>query len=220
MKNTPHERLQIAREKAGFRSAADAAQNFGWGYSTYASHENGSRGLRLDSARKYARAFGTTPGWLLTGSDKEAEDPRLVPSIPVIGKVAAGVWLEVDGNVAEDDYPVIPAAPSADYPPDKQIAVEVNGPSMNKILPDGVYAIGVPLEHARSPRNGDVVALRRMRAGLVETTIKRYLERGGDILLMPESDDPRYQTPINMHAPECDTQVEVFALIIGSYRPI
>lgn len=191
MQKEPHERLEEAREKAGFRSAREAAQQFGWGYSTYASHENGSRGLRLDAARKYARAFRVTPGWLLTGSSNEAEVLSAVSSIPVVGKIAAGVWMEADGFDSDDSYPLIPAAPSPDYPPHKQIAFLIEGPSMNRILPDGVYAIGVLFQYARNPRHGDVVALRRTRAGLVETTVKRYTERDGQILLMPESDDPR-----------------------------
>src|SRR5690606_19234728 len=102
MQKQPHERLQEVREKAGFRSAMEAAQHFGWGYSTYASHENGSRGMRLDAARKYARAFGVAVGWLLTGNNG-AKAPREVMSIPVIGKVAAGVWMEADGFDVEDE---------------------------------------------------------------------------------------------------------------------
>lgn len=220
MQTEPFERLQQARERAGYGSAREAAQAFGWGYSTYASHENGSRGMRIDAARRYARAFKTTVGWLLTGSDEKQTEPQAVPSIPVVGKVAAGVWMEAEQYELPEGQPLIPAAPSYDFPPRHQIALRIEGTSMNKLFPDGAFVIGVLFEHARSPRNGDVVAVRRSRAGLVETTVKRYTEKDGTILLMPESSDPRFQTPVEMRSNESDTQVEIFALIIGSYMPL
>ena len=68
------ERLKTAREAAGFPRAADAVERFGWSYSTYAGHENGSRGFRLDSAKRYGRAFGVLPDWLLFGSGDDEEN--------------------------------------------------------------------------------------------------------------------------------------------------
>lgn len=62
-----HERLKKAREDAGFKSAADAANRFGWAYSTYAGHENGSAGMRPATIAKYARAFKTDPSLILWG---------------------------------------------------------------------------------------------------------------------------------------------------------
>ncbi|NVM42806.1 helix-turn-helix domain-containing protein [Ochrobactrum intermedium] len=218
--NTQGERLMQAREAAGFRSAREAAEHFGWGYSTYASHENGQRGIRLDAARKYARAFKVNIGWLMTGNENKTNGAaeKSVISVPVIGKSAAGIWLEAEAMVLHETV-TVPAVPSDIYPPDKQVAIKVEGPSMNKILPDGCFAIGVLIEAARYPQHNDIVAVRRTRAGLVETTIKRYLNIEGEILLMPESYDPAYKTAIEYRSYEDDTQVEIFALIIGSYQP-
>lgn len=61
-------RLRLAREAAGFSTAADAADRFGWNYATYAGHENGSRGLRTDVIRRYAAAFHVEASWLIDGS--------------------------------------------------------------------------------------------------------------------------------------------------------
>lgn len=61
------ERLRRARRQAGFETAADAAQEYGWAVSTYSGHENGSRCLRADVARKYAQRFRVSPEWLLFG---------------------------------------------------------------------------------------------------------------------------------------------------------
>lgn len=60
-------RLRIAREAAGFATAAEAAERFGWNYATYAGHENGSRGVRIPVAQRYATAFRVSAVWLLEG---------------------------------------------------------------------------------------------------------------------------------------------------------
>ena len=62
-------RLVLAREAAGYERAADAAQAFGWRYSTYAGHENGSRGFKR-LAETYARCFSVSLEWLLTGKGR------------------------------------------------------------------------------------------------------------------------------------------------------
>ena len=67
-----HERLRTARRDAGYASAAAAAKAFGWPIGTYSCHENGSRGIKLDAAKRYARAFGVNPLWLLYGTGMES----------------------------------------------------------------------------------------------------------------------------------------------------
>jgi phage repressor protein C with HTH and peptisase S24 domain len=60
-------RLIHARELAGYATPVDAARAFGWKEPTYYGHENGSRGIREATARRYAKAFRVSPAWLLTG---------------------------------------------------------------------------------------------------------------------------------------------------------
>jgi phage repressor protein C with HTH and peptisase S24 domain len=64
---TPAMRLRVARERAGFKSAADAVERFGWKQSTYLAHENGQNGIRPDKAAAYADAYRVSVGWLLSG---------------------------------------------------------------------------------------------------------------------------------------------------------
>lgn len=61
------ERLKAARERAGFKTAADAIRRFGWTATTYMAHENGQNGLRQAVAQSYGLAFKVSSGWLLTG---------------------------------------------------------------------------------------------------------------------------------------------------------
>lgn len=55
------DRLQKARIKAGFKTAADAARAFGWPAITYRAHESGGRGLKREVAMQYGKAFKVSP---------------------------------------------------------------------------------------------------------------------------------------------------------------
>lgn len=67
----PYERLQRARELAGYENATDAADAMGVPRPTYLGHENGSRGFK-GTAERYAKFFRVSFEWLMTG----AGEPR------------------------------------------------------------------------------------------------------------------------------------------------
>lgn len=73
-------RLQQARILAGHRRATDVVDLIKpLEYSTYAGHENGSRGFSQHAAR-YAKLYNVDLGWLLTGLGEMTPhrvDPRL-----------------------------------------------------------------------------------------------------------------------------------------------
>jgi len=79
MAMTPNARLRGARAAAGFPTAIAAADALGVPRSTYIGHENGHRGFPAKRAPDYARAFGTTPEWLLYGSGGEREHADTPP---------------------------------------------------------------------------------------------------------------------------------------------
>lgn len=64
---TPADRLRIARMRAGFATAKEAAEALGFPVSTYLGHENGSRGYPAKKAFTYARKFKVREQWLLYG---------------------------------------------------------------------------------------------------------------------------------------------------------
>lgn len=69
---TPAQRLRAARVRL-FKSATAAAQSNGWIGSTYAAHERGARGYRLEEALAYGEAFGVDPEYLLYGKVNEGK---------------------------------------------------------------------------------------------------------------------------------------------------
>src|SRR5262245_14529440 len=96
MATTRGERLRMAREKR-FKSARLAGKAMGIPVSTYGAHERaqspGGRDYGPEDAKKYARRFGVTPEWLLTGREPfptGADEAPPAPKVPVVGYVGAG----------------------------------------------------------------------------------------------------------------------------------
>lgn len=77
-------RLRAARQKL-FRYAGDAALTHGWPEQTYRSHENGSRGFDLQTAKAYGAAFGVRWEWLVDGQIPETD----VADLPTVAPVGA-----------------------------------------------------------------------------------------------------------------------------------
>ncbi|HYG88954.1 MAG TPA: helix-turn-helix transcriptional regulator [Azospirillum sp.] len=66
------ERLLRARERAGYGSAQEVADAFGW--PDYPSDESGERTLTAVRAKLYAHAFHVEPEWLLSGEGEPAAE--------------------------------------------------------------------------------------------------------------------------------------------------
>ena len=121
-------RLEEARKGKGFESARAAAQYFGWTYDSYAQHESGLRGLTR-AADRYAKAFGVSKAWLLTG---EGDEQAI--QVPLVSWVSAGHLKRTEGVTMAD---VDRYVPIANLPRGDWMALEVQGDSMNRIAPEG-----------------------------------------------------------------------------------
>lgn len=89
-------RLQLARERRGFSSAKDAAEYFGWNYTTYSQHERGERGLSR-AAAKYAPELRVSAGWLLTGEGKGPDATQAPP--PELPQLKSEIDFEGPANL-------------------------------------------------------------------------------------------------------------------------
>jgi hypothetical protein len=96
--NDPAARLRIARLRAGFETAKQAAEALGFPVSTYLGHENGSRGISAKKAEIYARKYKVREQWLLYGvgagpgtdqTDHTAEIVDIVEHLPPIRRAEA-----------------------------------------------------------------------------------------------------------------------------------
>lgn len=216
----PAARLRQLRIRKGFATASDAAKAFGWNEHTYKSHENGVRGIRPDAARKYAAGFGSTAAYILgIGNGSETPAVNHVTNVPVIARVSAGTFrydeaLELEGVL-------VPAVPRKDVVADLQYSVIVDGPSVNKRIADGAYAICVPYDrYPGGAQHGQLVHVVRERSGLHEHTIKELRFTATGAVLVPVSTDSRYQEEIALGTGEDDEIVRIHGIVIGSYTPL
>lgn len=91
------DRLRSARVAAKYASAGKAAEAIGVSASTYRAHENGQNQFSPDEAERYARKFGTSAAYLLTG---EGAAKRIVGSFDP--DVVEPTWVE---DQAEEPAP-------------------------------------------------------------------------------------------------------------------
>lgn len=78
------------------------------------------------------------------------------------------------------------------------IALEVRGPSMNRVYPHSTIVICVAyIDLGREPVHGERVVVQRRRGDVVEASVKEYRRDGdGTPRLWPLSTHPEHQAPI------------------------
>lgn len=150
------DRLTKARRHAGFDTATAAAEALGIKEPTYLGHENGSRGFRKSSAEQYARRFGVSLEWLLTGrgpmerrtgqTDLRSEDVAagfdgrhqepLGP--PLVAWVNAGKFADVQSQLPPRRLKLDIVR---DLGPGDYFATKVEGDSMDRVSPPGSIII-------------------------------------------------------------------------------
>lgn len=125
----PSDRLRKARLEHGYQNAVDAARAYGWGVSTYVSHENGTRGLKPEVADRYAKAFKVPAEWILYGKKRAAPENGTTKTVRVVGYVGAGAQAYFDdpGDLTDD----VPAPEGASS---ETVAVEVRGESLGPLF--------------------------------------------------------------------------------------
>jgi phage repressor protein C with HTH and peptisase S24 domain len=133
-------RLKQARVGRGYKTAASAADAFGWNRNTYASNENGNAPYSYAKAKIYGEAFGVRAEWLYSGATPESDGRDLAARrageilVPVIGRAGAdpqGAILFATGQDAGDLVPLPPGGTA------KAVAVKIVGHSMRGFVDDG-----------------------------------------------------------------------------------
>lgn len=129
-----HERLILARQRAGYEKAIDAINAFGFNRTSYYQHENGNREYGKPAALRYAKAFRVTVDWLLFG---RGSGPSF--KVPIVGFIGAGGQVAyIDDHAKGGGLDEIEAPPGC---PPGAVAVVVRGDSMATRYPDGRVVI-------------------------------------------------------------------------------
>ncbi|WMT85599.1 helix-turn-helix domain-containing protein [Pelagibacterium sp. 26DY04] len=228
------ERLQARMDELGW-SKAELSRRSGVPYDSVNKYLRGNiEQPRGDAIDRLAGAIGKTVLWLRDGID--APDPVRQPDvegfdrsatmrIPVRGEVAAGQWLEtvpfLDDLQLEDWLDGL-AVPEALKP--FTYALRVKGSSINRLAPDGTYLVCLDITSGVEIHHRDVVVVERIRdqGALREVTAKRLLQRGDEIVLAPESDDPAWQTEIVLKDDpyQMDAEIRIVAKVKHVVRPL
>lgn len=141
-------------------------------------------------------------------------------AIQVVGAVQAGRWVEAVRWPYVDQYTI--QSPVDDrYPGIPREGLEVRGPSMNLLYPEGTVVIVVSLIAIdRDPTPGQkVVVQRRRRDGTVEATVKEFQkDEAGKVWLWPRSNHPEHQQPIDLTPSGEIEEIQITSLVVGSYR--
>lgn len=220
-------RLVAARKAAGYTSAVKAAEAFGWNVNSYKAHEAGRNGFGIADARSYADAFNTTPEHLNFGSG-EGSDVRPAAQIALLpvtvnGKVAAGVFREVDDfNQSQPERVWEP--PDERFPHARRMAWDVDGISMNELEPrpimQGDRLICVSYEDVASQvriKDGLVVVVERTRDGghTREWSVKQVELYEDRIEFHPRSSDKSLKPIVVKRDAQADdgVSVEIIALV-------
>lgn len=145
--------------------------------------------INLDAVRAVLSAIR-----MASDDSRSSKPQKLVRKIPVVGEVAAGVWREALPFELSDVTEWLDMNVDG-YGRARLSAMRVVGPSMNEVYPEGRYVV---LAHPAEAglREGDIVAVERTRADLIEITLKEFTTKPGQLVLRPRSSHPDFQDPI------------------------
>lgn len=153
--------------------------------SLYSALERGMKNTRTELADKIYRALDVD--WYAASSDnfkglkfKTSTDHDV--DVPLYGSIAAGKPIEM---IEVDETFPITKKKHDEYP--NAFLLKVEGESMNRILPNGSYALIDPCEDI--DRDGQPYAV---CVNGYDATIKRVKKLNNGLQLLPDSNDPTY----------------------------
>ena len=189
-------KIAEARVAKGW-TQADLAKRIGTTQQQIARYESGSNDVKSSVLIKMSAAMGVTISYLLgLESEKIDSSPDSFVDVPLYGSIAAGKPMEM---VAVEGSHPIPTKVREKYP--DSFLLKVEGDSMNRVLPNGCYALVDPRQAADC--NGAPYAV---CVNGYDATIKRVRKLNNGFELVPDSNDPTYEKKTyNYNEPDTDT---------------
>lgn len=168
------------------------AEKVGVTRSTVTQWETGWSKPRMGAVEKLAAVFGVSTSDMVN----DQSDISNFVDVPLYGSIAAGTPIEM--HAVDSSHPV-PTKVREKYP--DSFLLKVEGDSMNRILPNGCYALVDPRQTADC--NGAPYAV---CVNGYDATIKRVRKLNNGFELVPDSNDPTYEKKTyNYNEPDTDT---------------
>jgi len=205
----------IRQIDAGDLKQAEVAKRLGIPASRVAEMRKGLRKLQPKEMKPLAVLLGLTKGSELRQTNYLGD-----AEIPILGKVAAGVWLEQSLIDPIEARRVIFDKVAGGISPDGLFAVVPEGDSMNLAFPANAVLVCRHLSIGDVlVKSGDLVIVEREAHNLREMTCKRLsISSDGDYLLNSESTNPKFAEPIKIPCSIddefVDTGVSIMARVI------
>ena len=189
-------KIAEARMAKGW-SQQKLAEMIGTTQQQIARYESGNNDVKASVLIKLSGALDVTLSYLLGMKDANADHPEdQFVDVPLYGSIAAGTPIEMVG--VEDTFP-IPTKMRETYP--NAFLMKVEGESMNRILPNGCYALIDPCRSVE--KNGAPYAV---CVNGYDATIKRVRQLNNWFELVPDSNDPTYPVQtFNYNEPGTET---------------
>lgn len=188
-------RIAEARVAKGW-SQQQLADAIGATQQSIQRYESGARDIKTSVILKLSAALGVTVSYLLGMENDKLEDSPSFVSVPLYGSIAAGTPIEM--HAVDSSHPV-PTKIRERYP--DAFLLKVEGDSMNRILPNGCYALVDPRQTADC--NGAPYAV---CVNGYDATIKRVRKLNNGFELVPDSNDPTYEKrTYNFNEPDTET---------------
>lgn len=202
--------LKQARKDAGY-TQEQAAERTGIALGTLRRWEQGVNEPDMGSIIQLAKLYKTSTDKIL-GSDfsplNYVADQAFI-DVPLFGAIAAGTPIEM--IAVEDTFP-IPAKVHEKHP--DAFLLKVVGESMNKILPNGCYALVDPCEDVEV--NGQPYAV---CVNGYDATVKRVDKLANGFRLRPDSNDPTYaEKTYNYNEPDTE-QITIIGKVVYYVLP-
>lgn len=166
-------------------SQQDLAEKMDTTQQTIQRYESGSRDIKSSVLIKLSAVLGVTISYLLGMENTSIPNNDMV-EVPLYGAIAAGTPIEM--IPVENSQPV-PSEVRRRYP--SAFLLKVEGDSMNKILPNGCYALVDPCDAVE--HNGAPYAV---CVNGYDATIKRVNKLNNGFELAPDSNDPTYSKQV------------------------
>ena len=177
-------KIAEARTAKGW-TQSDLAKKIGTTQQQIARYESGENDVKASVLVKMSNALDVTIAYLL-GMKDSANTNTAMTDVPLYGSIAAGTPIEM--LEIEDEQP-IPTKMHVRYP--DAFLLRVRGESMNRVLPNGCFALVDPCDAVE--RDGQPYAV---CVNGYDATVKRVRKLNNGFVLEPDSTDPTYERQV------------------------
>nr|WP_306792629.1 S24 family peptidase [Collinsella urealyticum] len=150
--------------------------------------------------------LGLDPVWIVKNQlrERDEDESKNFTYVPLYGSIAAGSPIEM---IEVDDHHPIPNAVFNAYP--RAFLLEVNGESMNRVIPNGSYVLVDPCVDVDRDMEPYAVCVNGYDA-----TIKRVRKLENGFELVPDSIDPTFRPKIYDYGVEGTDEITIIGRVV------